>query len=150
MERAPPTLVLDASTATKWFVKEDDTEKALSLRDAHQEGRITLAAPDLLVYEVGNALNYNPKVSTSNLTGAVRGLLDLELDLVPPSAEYSSHTVKTARKFSISAYDASYIALSDMMATYLVTADRRLYEKLSGAARIYLIGQLDVKWSVPH
>ncbi len=66
----------------------------------------------------------------------------------PTSFEYSSRTVRTAREFSISAYDASYVALSDMIATNLVTADRRLYEKLSGATRIFLIDELDHKWSI--
>ena len=148
MERTPQTLVLDASTATKWFVEEEDTEKALRLRNAHQDGKITLTAPDLLVYEVANALNYNPKVSTENLTSAVQKLLELDLDLVPPSSEYISQTTKTARRFSISVYDASYVALSNMIATNLVTADQKMYRKLSPEIRISLLGELDVKWSI--
>ncbi len=130
-------------------MEEEDSGKALVLRDAHRDGRITLTAPDLLVYEVVNALNYNPRVSSGHLTAAVRGLLDLELDLLPPSAEYGAHIVKTARRFSISAYDASYAALSEMMATGLVTADKRLYDKLYRALRIYLVRDLDLKWKIP-
>lgn len=149
MERAPQTLVIDASAAAKWFLEEEDTEKALSLRNAHLEGKVSLTAPDLLVYEVANALNYNPKVSEDDLAARVQDLIEYDIDLVPPSFEYSTRIVRTAREFSISAYDASYVALSDMIATNLVTADRGLYEKLSRASRIFLIDELDLKWSIP-
>ncbi len=148
MERAPQTLVIDASAAAKWFLEEEDTEKALSLRKAHLEGKISLTAPDLLVHEVANALNYNPKVSDDDLAARVQDLLEYEIDLVPPSFEYTTRIARTAREFSISVYDASYVALSDMIATNLVTADRRLYEKLSGTTRIFLIDELDLKWKI--
>ena len=42
MERAPQILVVDASAAAKWFLEEEDTKKALSLRNAHLEGKIFL------------------------------------------------------------------------------------------------------------
>ncbi len=148
MERAPQTLVIDASAAAKWFLEEEHTEKALSLRKAHLEGKISLTAPDLLVYEVANALNYNPKVSEDDLAARVQDLLEYEIDLVPPSFEYATRIVRTAREFSISVYDASYVALSNIIATNLVTADRRLYEKLSGTTRIFLIDELDLKWKI--
>lgn len=51
MERAPQTLVIDASAAAKWFIPKEDTDKALMLRNKHIEGGLTLMAPDLLVYE---------------------------------------------------------------------------------------------------
>ena len=150
MERSPQTLVLDASIATKWFVEEEDSDKALVLRDGHRDGRIILTAPDLLVYEVVNALNYNPKVSGDRLTAAVRGLLDLELDLVPPAAEYAAQIARMARKFSISAYDASYAALTAIMGVDMVTADKRLYDKLHRSVRVLLVRDLDLKWTLPR
>ena len=148
MERAPQTLVIDASAAAKWFLEEEDTDKALSVRAAHLEGKISLTAPDLLIYEVANALNYNPKVSEDDLAARVQDLIEYDIDLIPPSSEYSSRIVRKAREFSISVYDASYVALSDMIATNLVTADKRLHEKLSGVAPIFLIAELGLKWSL--
>ena len=117
MERAPQNLVIDASAACKWFLEEDDSDRSLSVRDAHIEGRIRLTAPDLIVYEIANALNYNSRVSYTQLTAQVQDLSDYDLDLVPPSAEYTAHIVRTARELSISVNDASYIALSDIIAT---------------------------------
>ncbi|TMI44369.1 type II toxin-antitoxin system VapC family toxin [Candidatus Bathyarchaeota archaeon] len=148
VERAPPTLVLDASVATKWFVEEEGTEKALGLRDAYLDGNVRLTAPDLLIYEVGNALNYNPKLSTTELVNSVQSLVEFDLELVPPSMDFITQTTKTARKYSLSAYDASYAALSELVATKLVTADRKLYEKLLPETRVYFLDDLNSKWDI--
>jgi len=149
VERTPQTLVVDASAAAKWVIEEKDSEKALALRDAHLQGRINLTAPDLIIYEFTNALIYNPKISTSEVIAKVQDLLELELDLVPPSREYSTQIARTARKYSISTYDASYVALSSLIVTRLITADRKLREKLPTNANVLLVEDLGRKWSLP-
>ena len=63
MERVPKNLVVDASVAAKWFVPETDSDKAVTLRNRHVEGGLTLMAPDLLIYEVANALVYHPEIA---------------------------------------------------------------------------------------
>ena len=148
MERTPQTLVIDSSTAAKWFLEEEDSDRALRVRDAHIDGRIKLTAPDLIVYEVANALNYNSRVSDTQLTARVQDLSDYDLDLVPPSAEYTARIVRTARELSVSVYDASYIALSDIIATNLVTADRKLHEKLSNKRQSYLLHEMGQTWNL--
>ena len=55
------TLVLDASVIVKWFNREEDTEKALELKEQYENGSIDLAEPELLAYELGNSLRYNPQ-----------------------------------------------------------------------------------------
>ncbi len=149
MERTPQNLVLDASAAAKWFLQEENTQEAVRLRDAHIDGTISLAAPDLLIYEVANALNFHPKTTLSDLNANLRELFELDLDLVAPSTEYSSQILESARKLSITIYDASYVALSEMMATSLVTADSKLYEKISKAGRAYLLSELEHTWILP-
>ncbi len=149
MERTPQTLIIDASAATKWFLEDDDTDKALKLRDAHINGSINLAAPDLLVYEVANALNYNTKISDDQLAGRVQDLFDYDLDLVPPSSEYMTRTIKTGKRLSISIYDASYITLSEIISTNLVTADKKLYDKAS-KGQAYLLHDLEHTWNLPR
>jgi predicted nucleic acid-binding protein len=149
VERTPQTLIIDASTAAKWFLEEEDSDKALKLRDAHIEGRVELTAPDLIIYEVANALNYSRKVSTEQLTARVQDLFDYDLDLIPPSPDYTASAVKTARELSVSLYDASYIALSDIIATNLVTADGKLHEKISKKRQSYLLHEMGDTWILP-
>ena len=45
-------LVVDASVAVKWFVREEDSDAATFLRD----GRHEIFAPRLMATEIGNAL----------------------------------------------------------------------------------------------
>lgn len=52
MERAPQTLVLDASVAVKWFIEEEDTDKALLIRKRYIERALDLIAPDLVIYHM--------------------------------------------------------------------------------------------------
>ncbi len=149
MERAPQTLVVDASTAAKWFLQEEDSDKAIIVRDGHIDDRIKLIAPDLIVYEVANALHYDSRVSDAQLAARVQDLYDYDLDLVPPSAEYTTRTVKTARELSVSVYDASYIALADIIATNLVTADKKLHEKMLKKHQSYLLHDMEQIWGLP-
>ncbi|HEV2118689.1 MAG TPA: type II toxin-antitoxin system VapC family toxin [Candidatus Bathyarchaeia archaeon] len=150
MERSPKTLIVDASTATEWFVEETDSEKADLLKKAHETGRLQIAAPDLLVYEVSNALVYHPRLTTEDLAQSIVRLLELDLDLIPPRAEFAVETAKIARKYAVSAYDASYIALADIVGTNCVTADEKLYRKLHGKKPLFLLSGLGREWNLPR
>lgn len=56
--RVPEEIVLDASVAVKWFTEEKNTDLALEIRDCYFEEDLTLYAPDLIIYEVENALRF--------------------------------------------------------------------------------------------
>ena len=128
MERAE--VVLDASVVVKWFSKEEGSDLALKLRDEHLAGRMTLISPDLLIYEVSNALRHNPGFDADDVKGAVRDLFDLELDLVPPNEEIFSKAAMRAFELGISIYDACYLALAELMGLEFITGDERLYRKV--------------------
>ena len=49
-------IVVDASVAVKWFLDERGSAEAKGLRRQFQRGDTELAAPDLLIYEVANAV----------------------------------------------------------------------------------------------
>ena len=48
-------LVLDTSVIMKWYKEEEDSDKALEIRDKCIRGEIQLSAPDLVLYEMVNA-----------------------------------------------------------------------------------------------
>jgi predicted nucleic acid-binding protein len=148
MERAPKTLVVDASVVAKWFIPEEDSDKAIRLRNRHIEGSLTLMAPDLIVYEVANALAYHPDVADEDLREDVEALFMIDLDLVFPSTELMASIAEGARRHAISVYDSSYLALAEFTATNLVTADRRLYEKVEEKGRVLMLDELDRSWSI--
>ena len=47
-------------------LKEDDSDKALKLREQFIEGSIIIAVPDLQLYEIANALRYNKNIEKSH------------------------------------------------------------------------------------
>jgi len=148
MERAPQTLVVDASVVAKWFVPEEGSDKAVKLRNRHIEGSLTLMAPDLVVYEVANALAYHPEISEDDLREDVSALFMVDLELVPPSTELMASIADRARRHAVSVYDSSYLTLAEVTATNLVTADRKLHEKVKGKGRVLLLDDLERKWTV--
>jgi len=54
--------VLDTSVILKWFSQsiESDLDPALQLRQSMLEGIVFFVVPDLLFYELANALRHNP------------------------------------------------------------------------------------------
>jgi len=113
--------VVDASIVAKWFIRESDSSQADRLLFAGA----TLAAPDLVLLEVGNAL-----------VRAVRGgsLVDLVLDdvflrlrrLIPvlvPLSDCVAGGASVALQFGGTAWDGTYVHLARRRDAVLVTAD---------------------------
>jgi len=44
-------IIIDASVVVKWFIEENDSDKALLLRDRFIGGKIELYVPTLLYFE---------------------------------------------------------------------------------------------------
>ncbi len=129
MER-PTTLVVDASVVVKWFVPETDTSEAVAIRDAHASQEISLFAPDLLVYEVANALRHRSDVAAVDVEAGIKALFELDLSLIAPTTASVSGAASLARMMDITVYDSTYLALARDLDCKLVTADRILHDKV--------------------
>lgn len=141
------TVVLDASVVMKWFVKdEDDRLQALYLLKQFKSEKIEFIVPDLLFYEVANAIKAFIRAKRITFTTGSRylqRLLDLNLLLVH-SSELISQTLKLAHKLDISVYDASYVTLAKSQKLSLYTADRKLLDKIpSSFKNIYNLSSLE-------
>ena len=71
------TLVLDASVIVKWFCEEEYTDIALRLRDRFFVGELTIVVPELMFYEVSNAMRYNGVLSMSEKLGVIAKLIQM-------------------------------------------------------------------------
>lgn len=135
MSGLPLACVVDASVAIKLFLVEHGSEQAQELFSRcldDPEGR--LFVPDLLFVECANVLWKNVRNGNSDLTGAVANLADLkmmELAAVPTS-QLMERALEIACAHDITAYDACYIALAELRAVPLITADDRLAAKVAG------------------
>ena len=128
LERTP-LLVVDASVAVKWFVKEPLRKKALQVRKDYAEGRTDLTAPGLIRYEVGNALRFHPGASPELLVQALAAIDDMQM----VESNFSNPDVETASQIAFEEnstfYDAAYLALAEKHRCLVLTDDRVLYKR---------------------
>ena len=134
-----PRVVVDASVVVKWFVREDDRDRAIMLREAHLNGDVLLSAPDLVVYEVGNALRNCPGFVEEDVRAAVEALFGLHMELMPPTPDAMTGAVREAFGHDMTVYDAVYLSLADVEAGHLVTADEKLHRKIGEDPRVCLL-----------
>lgn len=128
--KASPKYVVDASVVVKWFSKfEEDTENSEKLLNSHVEGTSPLASSSLVLYEVCNALRFNPNLDEDDLLKAATSLLKLGLELVD-FPEVSESAIALAFSQDITIYNASYIAVSQTYHIPLITADYKLLAKI--------------------
>ena len=128
MERAS-LVVVDANVVVKWFNVEEYSEKAEELKNKHLRAELTLVSPALMIFEVLNALRYNPEIGASDVKESFDDLLGIQIKLYPVE-EWLSEAVTTAYEYGITIYDASYIALANHLNCLLYTADSKLLEKV--------------------
>ena len=131
---------MDASVVAKWYIAEEDSEKAVQIRDLHSAGKVTLTSPLLVLYEVGNTLTKHPSYAGQDAARAFQSLLELGLKL--RSFAESSLLEKAfliSRDLGITFYDSAYIALTADAS--LITADKDLYMKTKQWCNVQLLGE---------
>jgi predicted nucleic acid-binding protein len=121
------TLVVDASVALKWFVEEEDTPIATAILASDR-----LIAPSLVVAELCNAawrlwrrgeiVRRQVEIVAGRASGAFVALTTED--------ELAERASQIAVDLEHPAYDCFYLALAEKEAATLVTADRRLVERV--------------------
>ena len=136
MERTE-TLIIDASVALKWFIEEENSHKALLLRDKISND-ITPIVPTLFFYEIINVLRYKTEFGINDIKKVLESLIDFQFVIEDPEKELMEKTIDLAFKYGTTIYDASYLALGEKYDTKLITADKKLVEKISSEKYLLL------------
>ncbi len=71
-------IILDASVVVKWFLEEEYTDKALEIRERLRMGEEKVVVPDLLLYELANALKNNPNFDANYVCDALTSIFDMD------------------------------------------------------------------------
>ena len=104
------------------------------------EGRIEIAVPDLLFYEVGNILLFvRSRPAIADALEALHDLFSMPLAVAAPAADAAETALRLAAAYGLSYYDAAYLALAESLDCTLVTADRRLARRAGGSGRVRLL-----------
>jgi predicted nucleic acid-binding protein len=116
------TVIVDATVAVKWLVKEPGSDQAARLIQNE-----ILAGPDLLFIECANVLRTKQRRGdlTAELVREALGILaDAPVRTVPIRPHVAAaHAI--ASELDRSAYDALYLAVAVAERATLVTADAR-------------------------
>jgi predicted nucleic acid-binding protein len=114
-------VVLDASVVLKWFRSEGEglREQALALRQRFEAGELAVFAPPLLWLEIVNIAARRWRWSTERLDELAAQLPALGFELLDPDLD----AVARWAAAGLTAYDAAYVALAELVGVQLVTDD---------------------------
>ncbi len=131
--------LLDTSVAVKWFVTEEDSERAADLQQAHLRDDLQLHAPDILLMESANALRY-AGLSEERILQDLETFSALGVEIIPFSIDVLNSAVSLSLEHDLAVYDAYFLALAQAMEIPLITADRKMLSRLTAEH-----GALDLK-----
>lgn len=135
-------IIADASVVVKWFIEEEHRDKAVEIRNKFVNGDIQIITPDLILYELANALRYNPSFNVSDVCEAIESIYELGILILEPQPEIFGFAINISFSKNISFYDAYYVALSQYSKFNFVTADKKLYEKINDLTEVILLSNL--------
>jgi len=120
-------MIVDASVLLSAYFPDENQTQAQALLWEHVAGQIHLRAPDLLYYELSNALRQaerRERISELQTEKILKSMKGLEIEILPIPL---GAMLPLARRFDRSAYDAAYLFLSEFVDEPLITGDMRLF-----------------------
>lgn len=139
------TYVLDTSVVVKWFSKKDegDLEKADWLREEYLQEKLQFLFPDLLLYELNNVLRYKPDFDAEKIKKSVATIELMEIPHEPYRHQIGA--VELAIQYDITVYDSYFIALAQEDGFKLITADSKVYKKVSSLPWVVYLGEFKIE-----
>jgi|SRR3989344_4312702 len=130
-----PTYILDTSVVVKWFsiAGELDLDKAHDIFSKLLQGFINVIVPDLLLYELSNALLKSKRLTDREINSLIE-----QFYRYPMSVEHVDlNRIKTANelayKYDITVYDAIYLSLAKEFSASLVSANPKHHKPIPEA-----------------
>jgi predicted nucleic acid-binding protein len=137
--------VVDSSVAFKWYRQpgeEDHVNEATTLLENHLRGKLEIHIPDLLIYELGNILRFKEGLASESAASIMRKTFSLQLEIHPINLACAEKALLIAEKCGITFYDASFLALSDILDCPFITADKKLHARIESFPNRKFIGNL--------
>lgn len=129
-------IVLDASVIIKWFVQEEDSDTALQFKEQLLHGDEEIAVPDLLIYELTNALRFKKGVTEEAITAITPSLFHLGFEIITPTEKLIRDALHVSFMTDLSIYDAIYLALANELNVSCIIADARILRQAVPFAKV--------------
>ena len=132
-----PKIIIDASIAVKWFAFEQGTPEARALLKKASEGTVLLYAPDLLLYEVANALGKGKRLAKQAIDLSLETLWD-KVKLEALEQRLAKTAINFMLDYDLSYYDAVYVALAYGLEIPLLSSDLKAHKNIKGITTLTL------------
>lgn len=126
-------LIVDTSVALKWLNQdnEQNIDHADKILEDARDGKVEILAPELLKYEIGNALLYGKKIAKKDIKELLNIFYSLPISFVLENTELATNTYILAKNLRITYYDASFVSLAKQYGATLVTENLKHQAKSS-------------------
>jgi predicted nucleic acid-binding protein len=125
-------IVLDASVAAKWYIREANSDLAQSLLEAD----FSFLVPDIFLAEVASAIwkqhREDRQLNAAEVRSAVNDLLQIEIQPIASSI-LLPRAIDISLTLGHPIYDCLYLSLAERSQKVAITADKKLCEKLEGS-----------------
>ncbi|AFZ60794.1 type II toxin-antitoxin system VapC family toxin [Anabaena cylindrica FACHB-243] len=128
--------VLDTSVCIKYFIADPLTPKVIELFTHLAYPQTEMFVPDLFYIECTNVFMKYVRANmytSGEVQADLATLKNLQLQVVP-TANLMDDAVNIALNYNISAYDASYVTLSQQNNAPLLTLDKKLVKALAASS----------------
>ena len=137
MSSPDDSVCVDASFAIKLLVQEPDSAEAFAQWQTWVKSGTMIYAPRLFVWECANAVRravVQDRLPATEAVDALQRLTGIDVDLVNVEDDVVRVYRSFVAKYDMPAvYDATYLAVADMLGCELWTADKRLYRTVGHA-----------------
>lgn len=136
------TYVVDASAIAKIFLLEEHGETVKDLIRLAIARKLTLMAPELIFNELGDVLR--KRLHDGRYLNNIEQVLNLGVSTLPNDFMGIMDIAQLAQKYSMSYYDATYLALARELNAKLITADKRLCRSVLNSSDVILVSEMSV------
>ncbi|MDE2180334.1 MAG: type II toxin-antitoxin system VapC family toxin [candidate division NC10 bacterium] len=140
-------LVLDTSVIFKWSRQPHEeplVPQALALLDQYLSGETDIRVPELLFYELGNTIKQKRHLLYGSEETILRDVFTLGLTVHRLDMTLAQETLRIALEHDVTFYDATFIAVAQSVRCNLITADRKLHQKLRALPFVRFLGDVHI------
>lgn len=126
-------LVIDSSVVVKWLNQkdEDNLNEADKIFSDGRSGKVDLVLPELVKYEVGNALLFKG-IDLPEAKLSLSALYTIPISFFSMDFELAARTLEIALEAKITYYDATFVALVEKLDATLITDNPKHQAKIKG------------------
>lgn len=118
-------IILDTSVIVKWFVDEPKSSQALELLELQKKKKINILVPEIIILELINALFFSAHFNKNELKDTLNHFYNYNLKIINIKNSTLLSATSIMTNFSITSYDALFIALAQELNCPLITNDRK-------------------------